>query len=413
MEQAPGFADPNFPTHVCKLNKAIYGLRQAPRAWFHEFSSFLLQSGFVQSSADSSMFVHHSDLGILVLLLYVDDIILIGDNSSHPHKFIQQLSTAFAMSDLGDLHYFLGIEATKNHTGLLLTQKKYSLDLLHRIGMTGCKPCTTPVTVGSKLSFSAGESLPDPHKYRQIVGALQYLTITRPDLCYAVNQVCQFMHSPTTEHLLAVKRILRYLKHTLGAGIVIRPGPITHLQAYTDADWAGYPDTRWSTTSFCVFLGNTLVSWCSKKQPIVSRSSSEAEYKALAITTSEMLWLSYLLSDLKVSLKHPLLLHCDNISATHMAANPVLHARTKHIEMDYHFVRDLVLNNTLKVQFVHSPSQIADIFTKGSSSAVFNFHRSKLLWLPPISLQGDDKHSHATSQPSQHNISHTRMNHST
>ncbi|XP_043703964.1 uncharacterized mitochondrial protein AtMg00810-like [Telopea speciosissima] len=352
MDQAPSFADSNFPTHVCKLNKAIYSLRQAPRAWFHEFSSSLLHSSFVQSSADSSMFVDHSDLVLLVLLLYVDDIILTGANSSHLHKFIQQLSTAFAMSDLGDMHYFLGIEATKIHIDILLTQKKYSLDLLHKTGMTGCKPCNTPVAAGSKLSLLEGDTLPDPHEYRQIVGALQYLTITRPDLCYAVNQVCQFMHSPTTTHLLAVKRILRYLKHTLGAGIVIRPGPINHIQAYTDADWAGCPDTRHSTFGFCVYLGNTLVSWCSKKQPTVSRSSSEVEYKALAITTAEMIWLSYLLTDLKVSLKHPLLIYCDNISATHMAVNHVLHARTKHMEVDYHSVRDLVLNNTLKVQFV-------------------------------------------------------------
>ncbi|XP_043721004.1 uncharacterized mitochondrial protein AtMg00810-like [Telopea speciosissima] len=300
------------------------------------------------------MFVNHLEFGVLVLLLYVDDIILTGDNSAQLHKFIHKLSNAFAMSDLGDLHYFLGIEATKHQHNLHLTQSKYSLDLLQKTGMTGCKPCSP---------------LPDPHEYRQIVGALQYLTITRPDLCYAVNQISQ---------------------DTLGAGIVIKPGSTSHIQAYTDADWAGCPDTRRSTTGFCVFLGNTLVSWCLKKQPTVSRSSSEAEYKALAITTAEMLWLSYLLTDLKVPLHLPLLLHCDNISATHMAANPVLHARTKHIEVDYHFVRDLVLNNTLKVQFVRSPYQLADIFTKGLTSTVFHFHKFKLLWLPPISLQGDD-----------------------
>ncbi|XP_042499721.1 uncharacterized mitochondrial protein AtMg00810-like [Macadamia integrifolia] len=349
MTQPLGFVSTSSPTHVCHLHRAIYGLRQAPRAWFDQFSTFLLKHGFSRSMVDTSMFTKHSTYGTLILLLYVDDIILTGDNGYALSTFIKCLSTEFAMTDLGELHYFLGVEATRTMAGLRLTQTKYSLDLLLKTIMTSCKPCRTSVASGSKLSAADGSTLVDPHECRQVVGALQYLTLTHPDLSYSVNQVCQFMHAPTTAHYDAIKRILRYLKHTLGAGIDIKPGPISIVTTFTDADWAGCPDTRRSTTGFCIFLGSNLLSWGSKKQPTVSHSSSESEYKALVVTISEVLWLSYLLDDLHVPISLPLIINCDNISTTYMAANPVRHARTKHIEVDYHFVRELVLTKKIKV----------------------------------------------------------------
>jgi hypothetical protein len=256
---------------------------------------------------------------------------------------------------------------TESLAGQILNQNKYTLDLLQETSMLGCKPCSTPVIAGSKLSTNSGSTLSDPQEYRRLVGSLQYLTLTRPDICYAVNQVCQFMQAPRTEHLVAVKRILRYLKGTIGQGITIRPGPLSLFGAFCDADWAGCPDTRRSTTGFCTYLGPNLISWGSKKQPTVSRSSAEAEYKALAITASELMWLSYLLSELHIPFNLPIVLHCDNKSALHMAANPILHARTKHIEIDYHFVRDLVVNGTLCVRFVRSGDQLADIFTQSNT----------------------------------------------
>ncbi|XP_043687784.1 uncharacterized mitochondrial protein AtMg00810-like [Telopea speciosissima] len=259
--------------------------------------------------------------------------------------------------------------------------------------MTQCKPINTPMPSGHKLSTQNGEPLPEAHEYRQIVGALQYLTMTRPDLTYAVNQVCQYMHKPTTDHLAAVKRILRYVKGTVGAGTTIKPSSLNLLGAYTDADWAGCPDTRRSTSGFCTFLGSNLLSWGSKKQPTVSRSSTEAEYKALAFTVSELLWLSYVFRDLHLDITLPLIVCCDNISATQMSANPILHARTKHIELDYHFVRDLVINKQVQVRFVRSTEQMADIFTKGLPTPLFQQHTTKLLWLPPKGLWGDERPS--------------------
>ena len=190
MEQPPGFRDSSHPTHVCRLHKTIYGLKQAPRAWFQKFSGFHLHYGFVCSRADPRMFVFHSSIGIMILLIYVDDIIITGSSSSLLHSFICVLSQQFAMKDLGKLHYFLGIEAKRTFTGLHLCQSKYALSLLSRTSMLEAKPCSTPVLAGSKLSLHDGDTLSDPSLYRQIVSTLQYLTMTCPNITYAVNQAC-------------------------------------------------------------------------------------------------------------------------------------------------------------------------------------------------------------------------------
>ncbi|KAB2629407.1 hypothetical protein D8674_034202 [Pyrus ussuriensis x Pyrus communis] len=363
MKQPPGFVDPTRPNYVCKLHKALYGLKQAPRAWFQRLSAFLVHSGFVQSRADSSMFTFHQGSTILIFLLYVDDIVLTGNASSLLQTFIAVLGKEFELKDLGRLHYFLGVE---------------------------CKPCPTPVAAKTSLSATSGSPLPDASLYRQIVGSLQYLTLTRPDISFAVQTVAQFMGRPTTDHMDAVKRILRYLKGTLGMGITFTPSAQPfQLAAYSDADWAGCPDTRRSTTGFCVYLGNNLISWCAKKQRTVSRSSAEAEYRALAFACADTIWILSLLHELRLPVRLPVLMHCDNFSATYMAANPVFHARTKHIALDYHFVRERVASGTHRVQFLPSTLQLADVFMKGLSTARFRSLCSNFVSSPESSLRGD------------------------
>ncbi|RVW75984.1 Retrovirus-related Pol polyprotein from transposon RE1 [Vitis vinifera] len=212
-----------------------------------------------------------------------------------------------------------------------------------------------------------GSPFSNPTLYQSLVGALQYLTITRPDIAHAVNSVSQFLHAPTIDHFLAVKRILRYVKGTLHFGLTFRPSTIpSALVAYSDADWAGCPDTRRSTSGYSIYLGNNLVSWSAKKQPNVSRSSYESEYRALAMIAAELLWLTHLLHDLK---------------------------RSKHVELDYHFLRELVVAGKLRTQYVPSHLQVADIFTKSVSRPLFEFFRSKLHIRsnPTLSLQGGVK----------------------
>ncbi|KAI5352788.1 hypothetical protein L3X38_005680 [Prunus dulcis] len=392
MTQPPDFVDPHHPNHVCCLHKAIYGLKQAPRAWFHRFSSFIIQYGFTQSRADQSMFVYRHSFQIMVLLLYVDDIVLTWNTHSMLSSFISTLGTEFEIKDLGPLHYFLGLEVTSIQSGIHLSQTKYSLDMLQRNSMVECKPCSTPIHSKTQLSSLDGEPLSDPTEYRRLVGSLQYLTLTRPDISFAVQHVAQFMSIPRTSHLATAKRILPYLKGTLQLGLVFRSSssPLA-LHAYSDADWAGCPDTTRSTSSYCIFLGLNLISWSAKKQPTVSRSSAESEYRSLAGVSAETVCISNLLHELHVPVSRPITLYCDNLSATYMASNPVFHARTKHIELDYHFVRELVLSGSHRVQFVPSIDQTADLFTKGLLKQRFHLLRSKLVYQRPPSLRGNVK----------------------
>uniref|UniRef100_A0A2N9GGL3 Integrase catalytic domain-containing protein n=1 Tax=Fagus sylvatica TaxID=28930 RepID=A0A2N9GGL3_FAGSY len=363
MTQPQGYVDPQHPSHVCKLIKSIYGLKQAPRAWFESFTTQLLHLGFTASTADSSLFIYKHEKVIAYLLLYVDDIVLTSNTPSYLDKLITQLSAVFDLKDLGSLHYFLGLQVTRSSNGLYLNQAKYAHDLLKKHNMLDSKPAKSPSCPNTRLSLHDGDPLPDPHGYRSLVGALHYLTFTRPDISFSVHQVCQYMSTPTTIHLAAAKRILRYLRGTLNHGIAFSPGPI-QLSAYTDADWAGDPDDRRSTSGYLVYLGSNPITWSAKKQPTVSRSSTESEYRALAIASAELCWIRTLLKDLGIYLSHTPILWCDNVSALAIASNPVFHARTKHIEVDFHFVRERVLRKDLLVQFVSTVDQLADIFTK-------------------------------------------------
>ncbi|XP_026433814.1 uncharacterized protein LOC113331309 [Papaver somniferum] len=270
---------------------------------------------------------------MLVLLLYVDDILLTGTSSIVIDALIISLKKEFSMKELGELGYFLDIEAVRDLDSILLTQKKYTLKLLTKDNMLDCRPCDTPIVKGARVSIHDGNKLEDASEYRTIVGSLQYLTTTRPDICFGVNYVSQFMHYPTDVHMQLVKRILRYLKGTLGLGIKLRRDGLQDLRAYTDSDWTGCPDTRRSTSCYAVFLGKNLISWSSKKQPTVSKSSVEVGYKCLSVASAELKWLSNLVSELHVSISKPTILLCDNTSASSLASNHVFHARTKHIEI--------------------------------------------------------------------------------
>jgi hypothetical protein len=388
MHQPKGFVDTDNPHFVYKLHKVLYGLKQAPRAWFNRLSSFLLELGFIASLVDSSLFILKNDFVLIFMLIYVDDIIITGSDSVTIQTLISKLQHEFPLKDLGPLHFFLGIQASRTPTGLHLCQAKYIHSILTRTNMLEAKSAKSPSSSGSKLSKFDGTQLPDPTEYRQIVGALQYCTLTRPYISFSVNQLCQHMHAPTSTHWSASKRVLRYLKSSVDHGLHYTKGPL-HLSAYCDSDWVGDPDDRRSTSGFAVFLGRNLVSWSAKKQPIVSRSSTEAEYRALAITTAEMFWLRMLLKDIHVFLSTTPTIWCDNVSALALASNRIYHTRTKHIEVDYHFVREKVLNQDVLLRFISTDDQVADVFTKGLGSARFVYLRLKLMVIPsPISLRG-------------------------
>nr|ABA95721.1 retrotransposon protein, putative, Ty1-copia subclass [Oryza sativa Japonica Group] len=375
MRQPPGFEDARQPHFLCKLDKALYGLKQAPRAWYSRLSKKLQELGFSSSKADTSLFFYNKGHHKMFVLVYVDDIIVASSSSPAVNALLKDLEKDFALKDLGDLHYFLGIEVKRTPQTLLLSQERYTTELLERVNMTSCKPVSTPLSTAEKLSVEIGDELgpSDVTQYRSIVGALQYLTLTRPDISYSVNKVCQFLQTPTTAHWSAVKRILRYLKGTLDLGLKIVKSSSNLVSAFSDADWAGSVDDRRSTGGFAdrrstggfaVFFGDNLISWSARKQATVSRSSTEAEYKALANAAAEIIWVRKLLTELGILHPNAARLWCDNLGATYMTANPVFHARTKHIEVDYHFVREQVAQKLLDIHFVSSQDQVADGFTK-------------------------------------------------
>jgi hypothetical protein len=377
-EQPPGFVDSAAPDLVCLLQKSLYGLKQAPRAWHQRFSSFEQRSGFTVSASDTSLFFYKKGTDIAYLLLYVDDIILTASTTQLLRRLTELLHSEFAMTDLGDLHHFLGISVTRSKDDLFLSQRQYAADLLQRGGMAECHPTATPVDTQAKLFATDGTPVADATQYRSLVGALQYLTLTRPDLAYAVQQVCLFMHDPREPHLALLKRVLRYVKGTLSTGLHIGTGSITSLSAYSDADWAGYPDSQRSTSGYCVFLGDNLVSWSSNRQTTVSRSSAKAEYRVVAHAVAETCWLHQLLQELHAPISTATIVFCDNVSAVYMTANPVHHRRTKHIEIDIHFVREKVALGQVWVLHVPSSIQFADIMTKGLPVQLFTDFRSSL-----------------------------------
>ena len=378
MSQPPGFTDPRCPSYVCKLNKSIYGLKQAPRAWFQRLSAYLVSIGFEGSHTDSSLFIYKSDAVVLYILLYVDDIVITGNSSVAITTCLKQLSTEFKLRDLGRLHYFLGIEVLHLPKGILLSQQKYLQDLLKETTMDQATAVKTPMAPSCQLHISDGEPMDNPTLYRKTVGALQYACLTRPDLAFAVNKLCQFLSAPTTIHWAACKRVLRYVKGTIRHGLFVTPSPAATLQAFCDADWAGNAIDRRSTGGFAIYLGPNLISWSTKKQPTVARSSTEAEYRSVANTVAELIWIRSLLTELKQPLRNPTVVWCDNIGASYLAINPCFKARTKHIEVDFHFVREQVKEGHISVHYISSLDQLADIFTKPLSSTRFLQHKNKL-----------------------------------
>ncbi|GJS17194.1 ribonuclease H-like domain-containing protein [Tanacetum coccineum] len=337
----------------------------ASRHWLiHQLD---VKNAFLHGDLSKTIYMHqslgfrdyaHPDYGIdtAYLLLYMDDIVRTASSEGLLQRIIGSLHQKFAMTDLGPLNYFLGISVTRDSSGLFLSQKKYAIEILEKEHMFSCNPSRTPVDTESKL----------------------------------VQQVCLHMHDPREPHLFTLKRILRYVQGTLNYGLQLFSSSTSDLVAYFDADWAGCPTTRRSTSGYCVFLGNNLLSWSAKRQPTLSRSSAEAEYRGVANAVAETCWLWNLLRELHTPLSSATLVYCDNISAVYLSCNPVQHQRTKHIEIDIYFIRDLVVAGQVCILHVPSRYQFVDIFTKGLPSALFEEFRSSLsVWCPPTPTAGE------------------------
>ena len=364
---------------VCKLEKSLYGLKQSPRAWFEKFSSTVISNGYHQCQTDDTMFVKHSAGNMsAILIVYVDDIIITGNDEEEIGKLKIKLGREFEIKDLGEMKYFLGMEVARSGAGISISQRKYVLDLLDETGMAGCKPADTPMQQNLQFSKETSKRQTDKGRYQQLVGKLIYLSHTRPDITFAVSVVSQFMNEPTEEHMEAVTRILRYLKKTPGLGLLFRKTDNRSVEMFTDASWASEITSRRSTTGYCAYVWGNLVTWRSKKQSVVARSSAEAEYRALALGIQEAMWIQRVLKELNLPGHGKASLFSDSQSALSIVKNPVHHDRTKHVEIDRHFITEKVETGIVEVRYAPSKQQTADVLTKALSHEHLKYFKSKL-----------------------------------
>ncbi|XP_042051385.1 uncharacterized mitochondrial protein AtMg00810-like [Salvia splendens] len=341
---------------------------------------FLLAIAAVKASDHSFFFKKDSSM-FFGVVVYVDDMMVATDRPDMIEAFKIFLSRFFKFKDLGVPKYFLGLEIARNKGGILVSQRKYAMDLVRDAGLLGCKPSSVPMDPVNHLKQDTGHPMKDPSKYRRQIGRLLYLCITRPDITFVVHKLSQYVSEPCDEHWEATEKILRYLKGTPGHGLFYLSDSDFVLNIFSDADWATCPDTRRSMTCYCLFLGSSLVSWKAKKQHTISRSSAEAEYRAMAHATCEVVWARALLGDFGVRVERAVPLFCDNQAAVHISSNPVFHERTKHIEIDCHTVRERYLEGVIKPMHIRNDLQLADIFTKplgvyafGNILGKMNFH---------------------------------------
>lgn len=390
MEAPPGFEDDFKDGEVCRLKKSIYGLKQSPRAWFGRFTMAMKKYGFKQSNSDHTLFLKRRGKLVTCLSIYVDDMIITGNDEEEMKKLKENLFAEFEMKDLGRLKYFLGIEVLRSKQGIFICQKRYILDLLAEIGMIDCKPVDTPMAANLKLYMEEGAVLADKERYQRLVGKLIYLSHTRPDIAYAVGVVSKFMHKPQASHMEAVWRIIKYLKGTVGHGVLFKSHGHLKVQAYTDADWAGDKGDRRSTSGYFTLVGGNLVTWRSKKQKVVALSSAEAEFRGVARGLAEVLWIRKLLTEIGFSQNKATKIMCDNKAAIQISENPVQHDRTKHVEVDRHFIKEKLEAKIIELPFVQSEDQLADILTKATSGRIFENSLNKLnIGDPTIQLEGE------------------------
>ncbi|KAL8106255.1 hypothetical protein AgCh_029879 [Apium graveolens] len=352
VDQPEGFVKQGCEHLVYKLRKALYGLRQSSRVWFERIEAYLLAEGFQQSQSEPTLFFKYNEVGkILIVSVYVDDLLYTGNDELMLKNFKTSMQKEFDMSDLGRMRFFLGIEVLQNSDGIYICQRSYALEVIRRFNMEGSNSVRNPIVPGSKLSKDEAGVKVDETYFKQIVGCLMYITTTRPDLTFVVSLIARFMAKPTEMHYQVAKRVLKYLKGTTNFGILYKRGEVGALVGFTDSDYAGDVDDRKSTSGYVFLINGAVVAWSSKKQPIVTLSTTESEFIAAASCACQAVWMRRILQELGFVQEGGTTIMCDNSSTIKLTSNPVLHSRSKHIDVRFYFLRDLVHEGTLRMTF--------------------------------------------------------------
>ncbi|GKC40362.1 putative ribonuclease H-like domain-containing protein [Tanacetum coccineum] len=370
--QPSGFEDPEFPDIVYKVEKALYGLHQAPRAWYETLSTYLLDNGFQRGQIDKTLFIKRIKSDILLVQVYVDDIIFGSTKKELCTEFEKLMHKKFQMSSMGELTFFLGLQVSQKDDGIFISQDKYVDEILKKFGFSTVKTASTPMETSKPLLKDAEAEDVDVHLYRSMIGSLMYLTASRPDIMFVVCACARFQVTPKVSHLHAVKRIFRYLKGQPKLGLWYPKDSPFDLEAYTDSDYAGASLDRKSTTGGCQFLGSRLISWQCKKQTIVANSTTEAEYVAAASCCGQVLWIQNQMLDYGYNFMNTKI-YIDNESTICIVKNPVFHSKTKHIEIRHHFIRDSNEKKLIQMSKIHTDHNVADLLTKAFDVGRFQY----------------------------------------
>ncbi|GJY07579.1 putative ribonuclease H-like domain-containing protein, partial [Tanacetum coccineum] len=370
VTQPPRFKDPDHPDKVHKVIKALYGLHQAPRAWYETLANYMLGNGFQRGKIDQTLFIKKQKGDILLVQVYVDDIIFGSTNKELCTAFEKLMKDKFQMSSMGELTFFLRLQVKQKEDGIFISQDKYVAEILKKFNYTDVKSASTPVDLEKPLVKDGDADDVDVHLYRSMIRSLMCLTASRPDIMFAVCACARFQVNPKTSHILAIKIIFRYLKGKPTLGLWYSIDYPFELVAYTNSDYAGATQDRKFTTGGCQFLGNRLISWQCKKQTVVATSTTKAEYVAAASCCGQVLWIQNQLLDYGYNFINTMI-YIDNNSTICIIENPVQHSKTKHIEIRHHFIRDCNAKKLIQMVKIHTDNNVADLLTKGFDAGRF------------------------------------------
>ena len=375
VEQPKGFEDPKFPYHVYRLKKTLHKLKQSPKAWYERLTTYFLEKKFEIRGVDKTLFINKSKDELLVAQIYVDDIIFGTTSNDFALSFSNEMKIEFEMSTIGELTFFLGLQIRQLKDRIFLSQSKYARELVKKIGLESTKHSRIPMSTTTKLCNDESRKYVQLKLYRNMIGSLLYLTTSHPDISFSVEACVRYQSNPKESHLKTVKRIIN---GSLDYGLWNPYDSFFMIVRYSDANQVENVKDRKSTSGvFIIIINDCLVTQLSKKQNSISLSIVEVECIATRSCYAQLLWTKKMFKNYGIE-QRIMNIHCENSNVINISKNLVFHSRDKHIEIRYHFIKDLVEEKFISLEFVSTEHQLVDIFTKPLDSLRFKYLRKSL-----------------------------------